>query len=260
MDNASKPDQRTPIRPGVVILIVAIFGVLLAGRFLGWFGGKRTENPPEQALVATPEAGGASRPAPAPTPGTAQTPTEVSPGAGLPPTPAPSTARRPGELRPSFPPVPVNPLTSAPATPAAPMSEADWSAAIDNVLGGNDDETKKADQLLEMLPRLPEDGQVEAIQHISNLLPDEKFSSLNTMLTNAVTAEPVLEILMTDTLNRPNALKLPTLLQIARQPGHPKSEEARDILEVFVDENYGEDWSKWEKAVQDWLKENPDEP
>ncbi len=43
-------------------------------------------------------------------------------------------------------------------------------------------------------------------------------------------------------------------------PNQPKAEEARDVLEVFVDENYGTDWAKWEKAIQDWLKENPDEP
>ena len=42
-------------------------------------------------------------------------------------------------------------------------------------------------------------------------------------------------------------------------PNHPKAEEARDLLEVLVDENYGEDWAAWKTAVEKWLKENPDE-
>ena len=145
--------------------------------------------------------------------------------------------------------------------PGAPGElTADWSAKLDDVLGSTDDESKKAEQLLGIWKNLPEDGQVEIMQHISNLLPDEKFSALAQTFTNAATPEAVLDIIMTDTLNRPNGLKLPVLLDVARTPGHPKAEEARDILEVFVDADHGTDWAKWEKAVKDWLKENPDEP
>jgi hypothetical protein len=82
---------------------------------------------------------------------------------------------------------------------------------------------------------------------------------LTPTFTNAAIAEPVLDVLMTDVLNRPNQLKLPALLDVARIPNHPKAEEARDILEVFVDENYGQDWNAWSAAVDKWLKENPDE-
>jgi hypothetical protein len=110
-----------------------------------------------------------------------------------------------------------------------------------------------------MFPRLPEDGQVEAAQHLSNLTPDEQFASLANILTNAAMPEAVLDVMMTDVLNRPNQLKLEALLDVARTPNHPKAEEARDVLEVFVDENYGDNWAAWKSAVDKWLKENPDE-
>jgi hypothetical protein len=87
-------------------------------------------------------------------------------------------------------------------------------------------------------------------------LPDDRYSSLAPMLTNALTNEQVLEVLLTDLLNRPDNVKLPTLLELARTPDHPKASEARDILEVFVDENYGTDWAKWEAALQKYLAEN----
>jgi hypothetical protein len=112
--------------------------------------------------------------------------------------------------------------------------------------------------LLSLLPNLPEDGQVEAAQHLSNLLSDEDFNLLGPTLTNAAVAEAVLDVLMTDVLNRPNNLKLPALLEVARIPGHPKASEARDILEIFVDDNFGEDWAAWQAAVGKWMAENPE--
>jgi hypothetical protein len=74
-----------------------------------------------------------------------------------------------------------------------------------------------------------------------------------------LTPEAVLDVLMTDVLNRPNPVKLGTLLEVARTPNHPKAEEARDVLEVYVDENFGEDWAAWQAAVEKWIKENPEE-
>jgi len=136
---------------------------------------------------------------------------------------------------------------------------ADWSVKLDDILGADTDEAKKADLLLAMWKTLPEEGQVETMQHISNLLEDERFPLLVQTFTNVTTPEAVLDIIMSDALNRPNSMKLPALLDVAKTPNHPKAEEAREILEVFVDENHGDDWAKWDSAVKKWLKENPDE-
>ena len=109
-----------------------------------------------------------------------------------------------------------------------------------------------------MFPRLPEDGQVEVAQHLSNLVEDEDYASLGQLLKNAKLPEPVLDVLMGDLLNRPNAVKLPLFLDLARDPAHAKAEEAKDLLELYLDEDYGTDWNKWQQKMREWLKENPD--
>ena len=73
-------------------------------------------------------------------------------------------------------------------------------------------------------------------------------------LTDPKTPEDEVEILMRDVLNRSNATKLPLLLEVARTPGHLKAAEAKEILEVFLDENYDNDWDKWQTKVNEFLK------
>jgi hypothetical protein len=230
------------IRPGIIIAIIAVFAVLIGGRQFGWFGGKtRVEGAGGQGAGTTPAESSDSVIPTAAEPGTAsslsqsqKTPSAAIPGRGALATPA--------------------------GTPApVPTTIEEWEQRIDDVLTTAGDETQKAKQLLAFFPNLPEDGQVEAAQHISNLLPDEEYALLAPALINPQTPEEVLDVLMTDVLNRPNDLKLGTLLEVARTPNHPKAEEARDVLEVYVDENYGDDWAAWDSAVKKWLKENPEE-
>jgi hypothetical protein len=231
------------IRPGIIIAIVVVFAVLIGGRQLGWFGDKaKTDSGDSQTLTeGSGEAGIATAVAPSATPGNANTI----------PQPAPANRTVVGNR---------GAITTPGGTPTAvPTKIEDWEQRVDDLLTAQGDETQKAKQLLEIFPNLPEDGQIEAAQHLSNLLPDEEYASLAPILTNASTPEEVLDVLMTDVLNRPNPLKLGTLLEVARAPNHPKAEEARDVLEVYVDENYGEDWSAWQAAIQKWIKENPEE-
>jgi len=56
-------------------------------------------------------------------------------------------------------------------------------------------------------------------------------------------------------LNRPNSVKLPQLLQVTQNPDHPKADEAKDLIELYLDED---DPAKWPDKMQQWLKENPD--
>ena len=226
------------IRPGIFIVLAVAFLVLFGGRQLGWFGGKPGE------LTST----GESQTAPdAPSAGTADQPQTVPPSGVKP------GQIRPAQLKP--------PAVAVPQVPTAPASAliTDWEEKIDNVLTAQEEDAQKVKRLLDMFPHLPEDGQVEAAQHLSNLTPDEQYAALAKNLTNAAMPEAVLDVLMTDVLNRPNQIKLETLLEVARAAGHPKAEEARDVLEVFVDENFGENWAAWEAAIKQWLKENPDE-
>jgi len=116
----------------------------------------------------------------------------------------------------------------------------------------------KAKQLLELLPRIPEAGQAETAQHIANLLADEDYPAFGAWFTNTNTAVAVQEVVLADLLNRPNAIKLPLLLEAVRTPQHAKATEARELLELYLEKDYGSDWEAWQKALEDWLRENPD--
>ena len=229
------------IRPGILIVIITVFAVLFGGRYLGWFGGG--SNP---ALVTAPEP--ETKPV---------MPIELEPPVPRPPGNTPAPKSIPGSVA-------VVPTPAAPLDPTGLIT--DWEQRIDDVLTSQDDETLKAKKMLAMFSRMPEDGQVEAAQHISNLLPDDQYADLAKLLLDPKMPEEVLEVLMTDLLNRPNGLKLDNLFEIARMQNHPKGEEARDVLEVFLDDI---DWDavkasgNYEPVHQGIIKfmaENPEEP
>src|SRR5690349_10563998 len=107
------------IRPSVFIAVVAVLGLLIAGRFLGWYGGK-----PNNTVDA----------APAPAAGSTVQPTAVtvspSPPAATPVTvPAATPVPRPARPRTAAT-VPV----PAPAPAAAAGLITDWEQRIDNIL------------------------------------------------------------------------------------------------------------------------------
>jgi len=141
---------------------------------------------------------------------------------------------------------------------AATNLVAGWEAKVDEILGSDDSDPDKARQMLEMFPTLPEDAQEVLARHLSNLLPDQDYGLMQAYLTNAALPETVLDVLLDDVLNRANSLKLPALLAVARSAQHPKAAEAKDFLELFLEEDYGTDWDKWQAGMEQWLKENPD--
>jgi len=134
----------------------------------------------------------------------------------------------------------------------------DWEEKVDAILTSDDPDPEKAKKMLAMFPLLTGDAQEELAHHLSNLTPDEDYVAFGSNLTNSTLSEDVLDVLLEDVLNRPNTIKLPMLLEVARDPTNPKSAEAKDVLELFLEEDYGADWAKWESKTKEWLKDNPD--
>jgi hypothetical protein len=147
---------------------------------------------------------------------------------------------------------------SVPAETNSPTILTNWEDRLDDILGSDDDDTNKVRQLFAVFPNLPPDGQVEVAQHLSNLVEDDDYAPLGKLLTDPKLPPDVLDELMSDLLNRPNATKLPLFLEVAFTPNHPEAEEARDLLELYLEEDYGNDKALWQTKIQEWLKDNPD--
>ncbi|MDB6154880.1 MAG: hypothetical protein JWL90_3333 [Chthoniobacteraceae bacterium] len=165
---------------------------------------------------------------------------------------------------PGFTTIPVNPPPSlvksaTPKAVAAPVAKpavpvAEWELKIDQLLRSNIAETETAQILINMLPTLPAEGQSEAAQHISNLILDKDYNRVLPLVKNTSLPEEVLDVFVTDLMNRDDAVKLPTLLEIAKLPNHPHHEEALTDLQIFLDGDFGNDWGKWTSSMQAYLK------
>lgn len=147
-----------------------------------------------------------------------------------------------------------------PAAPkATPRPLEGWELKIDEVLRSNADEAQTAQILINMLPTLPAEGQAEAAQHISNLILDKDYSKVMPLVKNPNLPEEVLDVFVTDLMNRDDSTKLPALLEIAKIPNHPHHEEALTDLGIFFDEDYGTDWNRWNVALKEYLKKQAEE-
>lgn len=144
------------------------------------------------------------------------------------------------------------PVAPTPRPANAPMAL--WERQIDEVLRSNANETQTAQTLINLLPTMPEEGQSEAAQHITNLLTDEEYSRALPLVKNAALSEEVLDVFVTDLMNREDKVKLPAFLDIAKIPNHPHHEEALSDLQIFLDEDFQSDWGKWDQAVKAYLK------
>jgi len=159
---------------------------------------------------------------------------------------------------------PKNNIVAEIPMPAPPVAGTNWSADdwedhMDEILTSETDTRRKAEDLLDMLPTVNEEAKIELAGHIVNLVEDDQYARVAPYLTNAAVPEAVSSVFMNDLYNRANSLKLPLVLAVARTESHPLREEAKDLLELYIEEDYGTDWVKWEAAMNAWLKENPDE-
>jgi hypothetical protein len=160
--------------------------------------------------------------------------------------------------------VPVRGSVSQPPeqTWTNPAPEADsrpWGERLDEILVGGvgTDANGKSDAILKLMTVAPEDAQVELAQHLINMTQDDHYDGVAALLTNATTQTGVATVLMNDLLNRRNNLKLPMLLAIARDDDHPLKDQARDMLELFLQADYSTNWDQWQSAVDGWLQQNP---
>jgi len=227
--------QMSKILTGLGVLV----GVVALGLGIGWLATRGTPAQVEPVPMTT----ATSLPEVSTPPVRTETPPRVTR-----PTPVPIAV------------IPTNPVTVKTTLPTAPPTSTitNWEEKLDEILASDDEDTNKVKQLFKMFPQLSPEGQEEVAQHLSNLVEDEDYADLGKLLKNDKLPEDVLDVLMADLLNRPNADKLPLLMDIVQNPAHAKRDEAKDLLELYLDEDYSSDPVLLKKKITEWLKENPD--
>ena len=133
-----------------------------------------------------------------------------------------------------------------------------WDNQIDAILASPAPDAEIADQLLKIYPQMPTNAQADLFLEITPRVPDENYSKLSGILTNATTTPEVLDTLLTDLVDRPDKVRLPVFLEVMRTTDNPKSQEAHDLLEVILGEDYGEDWDTWSKKISEWMTAHPE--
>lgn len=134
-----------------------------------------------------------------------------------------------------------------------------WELSINKLLDSDDENNKVAAELALILPTLPLEGQVEAVQHMVNLTEDDKYIVASNMLLNPGTHPELREVLLADVLDRPNSVKLPVLLAVMAVPGHPSLAEAHRSLREVLGSDFGISSAAWSAPVQSFLAREADE-
>ncbi len=129
-----------------------------------------------------------------------------------------------------------------------------WERKIDEALRSNAEPPAIAQLLLQQVPTMPGEGQAASARHIANLIPDEDYLKVLPYVQNTRLDPGFQEVMVAESLNRADYVKLPVLLTAARTPQHPMADIAKSTLAFLLDADHGTDWGKWESAVKESLQ------
>lgn len=132
-----------------------------------------------------------------------------------------------------------------------------WQFQVGQVLGSGSSAADQGSSLLAMLPQTPPEGQADVAEHASRLLSNASFASFGSQMTNTTTPSAIRRIVYAELLSRPNSVKLPWLIEVARSSVDNQSGEALLMLKSILREDYGSDWNAWHNRITVWMMENP---
>jgi hypothetical protein len=148
-------------------------------------------------------------------------------------------------------PLATNTLTEEDA-PKKPMMV---EAQISEVAGSQHTAGEKAAELFKIFTQLDPQGQRKVALAAVSQVDDAHYALIGKYLLDPKLDPRVLSVFMTDTLKRPNSVRLPLLLELAQMNGHPLQAESRELLTALLQKNYGTNWTKWQEAVTAQLAE-----
>lgn len=140
-----------------------------------------------------------------------------------------------------------------PLIPSLALQKGDlpWEKRINEVLDNSQiKDSDKGRLLIQMLPGLPSEGRETAAEFAVQHLGDADYQPAREFIINPASDPAALTILWADLMGRPEAVSLPTLLQVARNSAHPYATNARENLDLLLGSDFGTDWPRWESAIQ----------
>jgi len=140
------------------------------------------------------------------------------------------------------------------------ISNMEWEEKIDFVLGSDSISEAKATQSLLSItldPKAPLAIRNDALEHALNLVEDEDFQTIENIMGTGdkELPEPLVQTILDDTLNRSDTIQLTIALKVIPGKHTAIVEEAIELLEFHLEEEFGEDIEKWNQAVATYIAE-----
>lgn len=124
-------------------------------------------------------------------------------------------------------------LPSAEAETSREQARHAWESLLDHLIEHSDAPPEgQASRVKAAFDELDPDDQLDGIRLALNLLPDEQFSALESILFDNTEQSEVLDAIFSDALNRPEAIKFPLLKELRKDREHPMFFESVRILDV----------------------------
>jgi hypothetical protein len=117
---------------------------------------------------------------------------------------------------------------------------------------------EKVERLLGMIPQLLENRKSTAMDYATQLIKDEDYVRLRPRLLRLADTDELREVVMLDMLTRDDGIKMLSLVELLKTPSKTTKADAREILEAFLEKDYGDDPNKWDAPVRQWIAENQD--
>jgi hypothetical protein len=139
--------------------------------------------------------------------------------------------------------------------PNAPVYVPPWLAKLDSIVtSDNPSEENKVEQMAALMPALPMEGKLEYARQMSIMLDDTNYTPVGKILLDPTTSSNVFNVLFTEFVSRGNALKLPMYLEMMKVPNHIYNQQAREVLAIYLRQDFGDDYAKWEQGINSYLK------
>ena len=228
------------MRPKIVLLVLVAAGLIVAGVMLRRPAPKPVQPPAVSVAAAKPPPSPAVARPPAPEPVAAKT--QVAP----PREPVVSEPQKVKMPMQAF--VPTPPEAAPP--PATPPIENKFTGQVKNILESGQPLNAKSAQLAYWLKGLSSEDCELASDAVADAVKDDSFAVLKPLLLDPQLPEVARETFSLNLMDRPSAIRLPALLEMAQASNHPDSAEARDMLGIYLDRDLGNKWAAWQQAVE----------